>query len=113
MKRLLATFVSMLCMLGIQAQYDRQQILKVYNWNEYIGVGVIEKFEQWYKEVTGNTIKVEYTTYDYPEDMFAQILDGQADFDIFCPLAKIKPCDTKVRGSLSPSPSNIAGQIIA
>ena len=85
MKRLLATFVSMLCMLGIQAQNDRQQILKVYNWNEYIGVGVIEKFEQWYKEVTGNTIKVEYTTYDYPEDMFAQILDGQADFDIFCP----------------------------
>lgn len=85
MKRLLAIFVSMLCMLGIQAQYDRQQILKVYNWDEYIGVGVIEKFEQWYKEVTGNTIKVEYTTYDYPEDMFAQILDGQADFDIFCP----------------------------
>ena len=85
MKRLFAIFVSMLCMLGIQAQYDRQQILKVYNWDEYIGVGVIEKFEQWYKEVTGNTIKVEYTTYDYPEDMFAQILDGQADFDIFCP----------------------------
>lgn len=85
MKRLLAIFVSMLCMLGIQAQNDRQQILKVYNRNEYIGVGVIEKFEQWYKEVTGNTIKVEYTTYDYPEDMFAQILDGQADFDIFCP----------------------------
>ena len=85
MKRLLAIFVSMLCMLGIQAQNDRQQILKVYNWNEYIGVGVIEKFEQWYKEVTGNSIKVEYTTYDYPEDMFAQILDGQADFDIFCP----------------------------
>ena len=85
MKRLLATFVSMLCMLGIQAQNDRQQILKVYNWDEYIGVDVIEKFEQWYKEVTGNTIKVEYTTYDYPEDMFAQILNGQADFDIFCP----------------------------
>ena len=51
MKRLLAIFVSMLCMLGIQAQNDRQQILKVYNWDEYIGVGVIEKFEQWYKEV--------------------------------------------------------------
>jgi spermidine/putrescine transport system substrate-binding protein len=85
MKRLLAIFVSMLCMLGIQAQGDRQQILKVYNWDEYIGVGVIEKFEQWYKEVTGNTIKVEYTTYDYPEDMFAQILNGHADFDIFCP----------------------------
>lgn len=85
MKRLLAIFVSMLCMLSIQAQNDRQQILKVYNWDEYIGVGVIEKFEQWYKEVTGNTIKVEYTTYDYPEDMFAQILNGKADFDIFCP----------------------------
>ena len=85
MKRLATILITLFCVLGIQAQYDRQQILKVYNWDEYIGVGVVEKFEKWYKEVTGNTIKVEYVTYDYPEDCFAQMLEGEIDADVFCP----------------------------
>lgn len=85
MKRLAITLIALFCVLGTQAQYDRQQILKVYNWDEYIGKGVIEKFEKWYKDVTGNTIKVEYLTYDYPEDCFAQMQNGQIDADVFCP----------------------------
>ena len=85
MKRFFTILIALFFVLGIQAQYDRQQILKVYNWDEYIGVGVVEKFEKWYKEVTGNTIKVEYVTYDYPEDCFAQMLKGEIDADIFCP----------------------------
>ena len=85
MKRLATILITLFCVLGIQAQYDRQQILKVYNWDEYIGVGVVEKFEKWYKEVTGNTIKVEYVTYDYPEDCFNQMLEGEIDADVFCP----------------------------
>lgn len=85
MKRLLTVMLSLCCLLNIQAQYDREQILKVYNWGDYIGEGVIEKFEKWYKETTGNSIKVEYTTYDYPEDCFTQILNNQIDIDVFCP----------------------------
>ncbi|SHK47631.1 ABC transporter substrate-binding protein [Xylanibacter ruminicola] len=85
MKRLATILIAIFCTLGTQAQYDRQKILKVYNWDEYIGKGVIEKFEKWYKEVTGNTIKVEYVTYDYPEDCFAQMQSGQIDADVFCP----------------------------
>ena len=85
MKRFFTILIALFCVLGIQAQYDRQQILKVYNWDEYIGVGVVEKFEKWYKEVTGNNIRVEYVTYDYPEDCFAQMLKGEIDADVFCP----------------------------
>ena len=85
MKRLASILIAIFCVLGIQAQYDRQQILKVYNWDEYIGEGVIEKFEKWYKDVTGNTIKVEYITYDYPEECFDQMLKGEIDADVFCP----------------------------
>ncbi len=85
MKRLASILIAIFCVLGIQAQYDRQQILKVYNWDEYIGEGVIEKFEKWYKDVTGNTIKVEYITYDYPEKCFDQMLKGEIDADVFCP----------------------------
>ena len=39
MKRLATVLIALFCVLGLQAQYDRQQILKVYNWDEYIGVG--------------------------------------------------------------------------
>ena len=85
MKRFFTILTALFCVLGIQAQYDRQKILKVYNWDEYIGVGVVEKFEKWYKEVTGNNIRVEYVTYDYPEDCFAQMLKGEIDADVFCP----------------------------
>lgn len=85
MKRFVTILIALFCILGTQAQYNRQQILKVCNWDEYIGEGVIEKFEKWYKEVTGNTIKVEYITYDYPEDCFNQILNGEMDADVFCP----------------------------
>ena len=85
MKRLATILIALFCILGTQAQYDRQQVLKVYNWDEYIGEGVVEKFEKWYKEVTGNTIKVEYITYDYPEDCFNQMLNGEIDADVFCP----------------------------
>ena len=85
MKRIITILLVLLSTLGTQAQTNRQQILRVYNWDDYIGEGVIEKFEKWFKETTGNTIKVEYVTYDYPEDCVKQILDGKADIDVFCP----------------------------
>ena len=85
MKRVSVILITLFCLISTQAQQDRQQILKVYNWGDYIGVGVVDKFEKWYKEVTGNSIIVEYETYDYPEDCFEKILKGLADIDVFCP----------------------------
>ena len=32
------------------ADESRQNILKVYNWADYIGEGVLEDFQQYYKE---------------------------------------------------------------
>ena len=37
---------------------DRGDILKVYNWSDYIGEDVISDFEQWYKEQTGEEKQV-------------------------------------------------------
>ena len=84
MKRVATAILALCCSLAIQAQ-DRQQILKVYNWGDYIGVGVIEKFEKWYQQVTGQPIKVSYVTYDYPEECFDMIKDQQTEVDVFCP----------------------------
>ena len=32
---------------------SREHVLKVYNWADYIGEGVLEDFKQYYKEQTG------------------------------------------------------------
>lgn len=84
MKRLATAILALCCSLATQA-LDRQQVLKVYNWGDYIGVGVIEKFEKWYQQVTGQSIKVSYVTYDYPEDYFYKIKNRQIEVDVFCP----------------------------
>ena len=83
MKRFIALFVAALAILGCKA--DRDSILKVYNWSNYIDESVIPEFEQWYEEQTGNPIKVIYQTFDINETMLAKIEKGHEDFDLVCP----------------------------
>lgn len=70
---------------------DRTQVLKVYNWGEYIADGsdgsadVIADFEKWYEELTGEPIRVEYSLFDTNETMYTQISNKHADYDVVCP----------------------------
>jgi len=64
---------------------DREQILKVYNWSDYIDESVIPEFEQWYLEQTGNKVRVIYQTFDVNETMLSKIEKGHEDFDVICP----------------------------
>ena len=64
---------------------DRQAILKVYNWADYIGEGVLEDFQQYYKEQTGEDIRIVYQTFDINEIMLTKIEKGHEDFDVVCP----------------------------
>lgn len=64
---------------------DRKDILKVYNWSDYIAEGVIDDFEAWYKEQTGNDIEVIYMTFDVNESMLSKIEKGHEDYDVVCP----------------------------
>ena len=64
---------------------DRSQILKVYNWSAYIDEDLIEEFEQWYEEQTGEPVHVIYQTFDVNETMLAKIERGQEDYDVVCP----------------------------
>ncbi|MDE6189328.1 MAG: extracellular solute-binding protein [Clostridia bacterium] len=63
----------------------RENVLKVYNWSEYIGEDVISQFEEYYYEITGQKIKVKYDMFDENELMYAQIKTTQADYDVICP----------------------------
>lgn len=67
------------------ADESRQNILKVYNWADYIGEGVLEDFQQYYKGQTGEDIRIVYQTFDINEIMFTKIEKGHEDFDVVCP----------------------------
>ena len=64
---------------------SRENVLKVYNWADYIGEGVLEDFQQYYKEQTGEDIRIVYQTFDINEIMLTKIEKGHEDFDVVCP----------------------------
>lgn len=64
---------------------DRSNVLKVYNWSDYIAEGVLDDFKSWYKEQTGENIDVIYMTFDVNEAMLSKIEKGHEDYDVVCP----------------------------
>ena len=64
---------------------DRSQVLKVYNWSDYIDESVIPEFEAWYEHQTGEPIHVIYQTFDVNETMLSKIEKGKEDYDVVCP----------------------------
>ena len=67
------------------ANESRDEVLKVYNWADYIGEGVLEDFQQYYKEQTGKEVRIVYQTFDINEIMLTKIEKGHEDFDVVCP----------------------------
>lgn len=63
----------------------RKEVLKVYNWGDYIDEELLDEFEVWYKTQTGCNVEVVYQTFDINEVMLAKIEKGEADFDVVCP----------------------------
>lgn len=64
---------------------DRQQVLKLYNWADYIDEDLLTEFPKWYKEQTGEDVRIVYQVFDMVEVMYTKIALGQEDFDLVCP----------------------------
>ena len=64
---------------------DREHTLKVYNWADYIDEDLLEEFEQWYEEQTGEPVEIIYQLFDINEVMLSKIEKGHEDFDVVCP----------------------------
>ncbi len=64
---------------------SREEVLKVYNWGDYIDEDLLTEFEEWYEQQTGESVKIIYQTFDINEVMLAKIEKGEADFDVVCP----------------------------
>ena len=67
------------------ASEKRSRVLKVYNWADYIDEEVLAQFPAWYKEQTGEDIRIIYQVFDINEIMLTKIERGQEDFDLVCP----------------------------
>ncbi len=83
MKKILFLAISALLLLGCSEQRDN--ILKVYNWADYIDEDLINEFEQWYEEQTGESVEIIYQTFDINETMLSKIELGHEDYDVVCP----------------------------
>jgi spermidine/putrescine transport system substrate-binding protein len=68
-----------------QSNDSRKKVLKIYNWADYIDEDLLKEFPVWYKEQTGEDVKIVYQVFDMPEVMYTKIAMGKEDFDLACP----------------------------
>ena len=72
------------------AACSKTPTLRIASWEEYIDEGdennnaMVEDFEEWYEEQTGNKIKVEYIALDDNETMYNKI-SLKEKYDLLCP----------------------------
>ena len=83
MKKILLALALVVALAGCSE--DRSQILKVYNWADYIDEDLLDEFEEWYEEETGEHVEIIYQTFDINETMLSKIELGHEDYDIVCP----------------------------
>lgn len=82
-KIIIALFAAAMALNSFAA--DRAHTLKVYSWEDYIDMDVLNGFKDWYKEMTGEDVHVLYQCFDKNESMLTQIEVGHEDYDVICP----------------------------
>jgi len=85
MKKILYILLTLLLFASCYNKENREEILKVYNWADYIDEDVLANFPKWYEEQTGKKIRVIYQTFDINEVMLTKIERGHEDYDVVCP----------------------------
>ena len=48
---------------------ERSHVLKIYNWADYIDEDVLAEFPDWYKQQTGEDIRLVYQVFDINENL--------------------------------------------
>lgn len=80
-----ASAIAVSCVGVFAGCTPRDEVLKIYNWGDYIDESLIGEFEKWYKKETGKSIEVQYDTFDTNETMLMRIETQKADYDLVCP----------------------------
>ncbi|MCR4566304.1 MAG: spermidine/putrescine ABC transporter, partial [Bacteroidales bacterium] len=85
MKKLILVVAGLVMSFTLCFSQSRENILKVYNWADYIDEDLIGEFEQWYEQQSGKPVKIVYQLFDINEIMLSKIERGHEDFDVVCP----------------------------
>lgn len=90
MKKLISILSVLALLAGLfvsceRSDEERSKILKIYNWGDYIDEDLLTDFPKWYKEQTGEEVRIIYQVFDINEIMLTKIERGHEDFDLICP----------------------------
>ena len=88
MKKLVVLLISLTLVFSCFSMVGctpRSEQLKLYVPGEYIDSDVLDEFEEWYRNETGNKVKVKVNTFDAVEEIFTAVERAQADYDLLCP----------------------------
>lgn len=97
MKKIASLILCALLCLGIlPPSYAQEEVLRVYNWQDYINEGkdddgakisdsVIELWEKDYYSRTGKKARVQYDTFETNETMINTLRTGKTSYDLVCP----------------------------
>ncbi len=79
MKRVLLVVLALVLLLSVTSCGDKREVVKVYNWGDYIDPEVIDMFE----EESG--MRVVYEMYETNEDMYTKIKNSNSAYDVIIP----------------------------
>jgi len=85
-----------ICFSFVPASLAEEEVLRVYNWQDYINEGkdddgakiaesVTELWEKDYFERTGKRVRVQYDTFETNETMLNTLRTGKTSYDLVCP----------------------------
>ncbi len=86
----------LLCLATFNVSFAQEEVLRVYNWQDYINEGkdddgakisdsVTELWEKDYFERTGRKVRVQYDTFETNETMINTLRTGKTSYDLVCP----------------------------
>ena len=78
MKKLMLVFFAVMCLLLASCGDDRE-VVRVYNWGDYIAPGVIDQFEE------EENIRVIYEMFEMNEDMYTKVKNSNNAYDVLIP----------------------------
>jgi len=93
-KKLVSALAALLLLAGCNSGGSNSDLtLRVYNWGGYIYEqenpedvpSVINQFETWYEATYGQSVTVEYSTYDVNETAYSQVAKLGRQFDLVAP----------------------------
>jgi len=114
MKRLIALLLAVLIVLPTAFLFtgcddSRENVLRIYNWEDYIDPQVLDDFVDYYYDKYGVLLEIQYETFDTNETMYTKIEKAHEDYDLCCP-SEYMIEKMKKQGLILKMDQNIVGQ---